>query len=92
MTQPLETLKNSLQNALTEAQANCESNLDWLTAVSDGLYSCNLSVAALEGWLGTWKTAPLVELESDEMFYLEGVKFVGQIWDEINVVEEVIVC
>lgn len=89
---PLETLKKSLQNALTEAQANCEFNHDWLTAIEDGLYSCGLSVIALEQWLAIWKTAPLHQLDSDEVFYQEGVKFVSGIWDEINVVEEQVGC
>ena len=92
MTQALETLKKSLKDALTEAQANCEYNMDWLGAVQDGLYSCDLSVIALEQWINIWKTAPLPQLDSDEVFYQEGVIFVVEKWDEINVVEEVIVC
>ena len=87
MTQPLETLKKSLQNALTEAQANHEYNTEWLTSIEDGIYSCGLSVIALEQWLTIWKTAPLHQLDSDEVFYQEGVKFVSRKWDEINVVE-----
>lgn len=87
MTQPLETLKKSLQNALTQAQANCEYNMDWQYAINDGIYSCDLSVVGLEQWINIWKTAPLANLASDEMFYLDGVNFVAGIWDEINVVE-----
>ena len=87
MTQALETLKKSLQDALTQAQANGEYNLEWITAIEDGIYSCGLSVAALEQWINIWKTAPLTQLGNDEMFYQKGVMFVGEIWDEINVVE-----
>lgn len=86
MTQPLETLKKSLQNTLTEAQANCEYNMDWQYAINDGIYSCDLSVVGLEQWINIWKTAPLTQLDSAEVFYQEGVEFVSRKWDEINVV------
>lgn len=89
---PLETLKQSLQNTLAESQANHEYNTDWLTSIQDGIYSCGLSVIALEQWLAIWKTAPLHQLDSDEVFYQGGVMFVSEKWDEINVVEEQVVC
>ena len=89
---PLETLKLFLQNTLAESQANHEYNTEWLTSIQDGIYSCDLSVIALEQWLAIWKTAPLHQLDSDEVFYQEGVMFVSEIWDEINVVEEQVVC
>lgn len=88
----LETLKQSLQSTLAESQANHEYNTEWLTSIQDGIYSCGLSVIALEQWIAIWKTAPLHQLDSDEVFYQEGVKFVSKIWDQINVVEVKNVC
>ena len=84
---PLETLKQSLQSTLAESQANHEYNTEWLTSIQDGIYSCDLSVIALEQWLAIWKTAPLHQIDSDELFYQEGVRLVSRKWDEINVVE-----
>lgn len=84
MTQHLETLKTVLQKALNESDAQWDYNVDWLSAVKDGLYSTDLSVTALEQWIAIWTLTDPHCLTGAEMLYQEGVQFVADEWEMIH--------
>lgn len=83
MTQKLEMLKGVLQKTIDESDAHFDYNVDWLSAVQDGLYSTDLSVVALEQWLAIWTLTDSHCLTGAEILYQEGVQFVADEWDNI---------
>jgi len=75
MTQPLEMLKTVLQKALDEST----EHKDFIEAVEDCAYACNLGVTALEQHLDIWSTVCPVDSK-----YRKGVQFVEEQWHKIT--------
>lgn len=83
MTNPLDILKEHLQNALNDD----EQFEGYSSALSDAIYSCSLgSVTALEEWMSSWTldSPTIYNLSDEEKDYYEGVGFVEQQWHQIT--------
>lgn len=77
---PLQQLKERLQLALNEST----EHLFFVNALEDGLYSCDLSVTALEQWIAIWTQTDSHCMTEDEITYQEGVAFVESEWHKIT--------
>lgn len=76
----LDTLQVKLQEVLNESR----QSEHFIEAISDGLYSTDLSVVALEEWLEIWTQTNPHCLAENENSYQEGVQFVADVWEEIK--------
>ena len=77
---PLQQLKERLQTVLNESTEHFFFN----EALSDGLYSTDLSVPALEQWIAIWTQTDSHCMTEDEITYQEGVAFVEEQWHGIT--------
>ena len=79
MTNPLGLLKTQLQHEFTKTH----TSEDYVQALSDGIYGCDLGVTALETWMNSWITPSYLNHKS-EKDYVRGVEFVEQQWHQIT--------
>jgi hypothetical protein len=84
MTQHLNLLKSKLLTPIPVDKIKWNQKI---AAIQDGLYSCDLSVVALEQWISIWTQTDSHCLTEDEVEYQEGVKFVSDEWEIIKGVE-----
>lgn len=71
----LNTLKEGLQKALNEST----EHKDFIEALEDCVYSCDLGVTALEQHLDIWSTVCPVDSK-----YRKGIEFVESEWHKIT--------
>jgi hypothetical protein len=72
---PLQQLKDRLQTVLNEST----EHKDFIEALEDCVYACNLGVTALEQHLDIWSTVSPVDSK-----YRKGIEFVESEWHQIT--------
>ena len=77
--EPLQSLKQILQEHLEVWQGRPDKSDDYKEALEDCIYSCDLSVIALEQHLDCWLTVCPIDSK-----YRNGVQFVNDQWNIIK--------
>lgn len=75
----LNKLKQRLQHEFTKTHVST----DYIEALSDAIYGCDLTVTALETWIMNWITPAHLNYKSDKD-YVKGVQFVAEQWEIIQ--------
>lgn len=79
---PLQVLKERLNHEFTKTH----TSVDYVEAISDGIYSCQFCTPiALEEWIDIWLNPVYKGYEISRNDYSRGVAFVQEQWYKVSV-------